>query len=86
MSLTVTFTDAEAEILRQTAEDEQSTVEDVVRRALHAHLGSGRRSSEEGSPSSLLEDVDAARQDDQLVAVVDRIVERDAEILDRLAE
>lgn len=86
MSVTVSFTDAESEDLRRRAESEHTTIEDVVRRAVQLHLTNVGRDGAPSATGGLLAEIDTVRSDERLLAVVDGVIERDREILDRLAE
>lgn len=86
MTVTMRFTDAEAEVLRRQAALQHSTVEDVVRQAISEHVARRRPRADRRVEGDVIADIEVARQDDRFVQVVEGIVERDQEILDRLAE
>jgi hypothetical protein len=78
MAFTVRIEGPEAEALERQARAEDRSVEDLVPAVLSQHVA-------RQAPAELAQ-VEAARSDDELTSRVARLVERDREILDRLAE
>ena len=79
MAFTVRIEGAVADALQRQAEAEHRSVEELAREVISAHLA--RR-----APTDLVADIDAVRADEDLTGRLAALVERDREILDRLAE
>ncbi len=79
MAFTIRFDGPDAEALQREAEAEGVTVEDLARGAVREHLA--RRPS-----TDLAAELAAVRADVDFNERLDRLIERDQGILDRLAE
>ncbi|HEV7722680.1 MAG TPA: hypothetical protein VGO60_15415 [Iamia sp.] len=79
MAFTVRIEGADADALQRQADAEHRPVEEVAREVISHHVA--RRGS-----SDLAADIDAVRADQGFTTRVADLVERDQEILDRLAE
>lgn len=79
MAFTVRFEGAVAEALQRQAEAEHRPVEELAHEVISLHVA-------QHGPSDLSAGIDAVRADQDLTSRVTRLVARDREILDRLAE
>lgn len=79
MAFTVRIEGAVADALQRQAEAEHRPVEELAQEVISHHVA-------RQGPSDLSAEVDAVRADQDFTSRVARLVRRDQEILDRLAE
>jgi hypothetical protein len=76
--------DIDAEALRRIATNERRTVDELAVEAVRELVARRTGQAEEGD--ALTQELARAREDRELMATLGALVERDREILDRLAE